>query len=70
MKSEVHVVIIRIPFEDLVEAARKKVPHDYQIVDTEFVDNDAIYFSFQKGKDEEILLESNEETITITESEE
>ena len=68
MKGEVHVLIIRLPLEELVAEAQQQVPKGYELVDSEFVDNDAAYFSFQQKSDEQLIeLEGNEEAITIYE---
>jgi len=68
MKGEVHVLIIRLPLEELVAEAQQQVPEGYELVDSEFVDNDAAYFSFQQKSDEQLIeLEGNEEAITIYE---
>ena len=48
MKGDVHVMIVRIPIEEMIAEAANQVPEDYQIVDTEMVYGEAAYFSFQK----------------------
>lgn len=70
MKSEVHVVILRLPQEEMVEALKDQIPTGYSLVDSELVTGDAAYFSFQKDADEDpMVLQGNEEMITITEKE-
>jgi hypothetical protein len=54
-------LIIRLPLEELVTEAKKQVPEGYTLVDSEFVDNDAAYFSFQQKADEEIMTITAEE---------
>jgi hypothetical protein len=61
MKGEVHVMIIKLPIEELLLEAQKQVPEGYVLVDSEFVDNDAAYFSFQKQEDDKIITITAEE---------
>lgn len=56
MKCEQHVIIVKVPLDQIMEEAKKQVPENFECVDMEYSDHDeAVFFSFKVIEDYEVL---------------